>query len=161
MLLLFMLQNMWLNFGKPTEMSHLANFTFLAQLIATLIHYPCTVAIPGLAAWSAFLERIFPTMWSHDRLLWRLNSSLLRHLSSALLFNKLLMHLFRPPPYLISVHRIRLGIMYSVLSRCTRVSHWYSATHTALLLCRILLVLISKEGLGPWHTTVLFISCYS
>ena len=36
-------------------MSHLANCTFLAQLIATLIHYPCTVAIPGLAAWSAFL----------------------------------------------------------------------------------------------------------
>ena len=36
--------------------------------------------------------------------------------------------------------------------------HEYSATHTALLLCRILLVLISKEGLGPWHTTVLFIS---
>ena len=30
-------------------MSHLANYTFLAQLIATLIHYPCTVAIPGLA----------------------------------------------------------------------------------------------------------------
>ena len=47
-------------------MSHLANCTFLAQLIATLIHYPCTVAIPGLAAWSAFLEQIFPTMWSHD-----------------------------------------------------------------------------------------------
>ena len=39
--------------------------------------------------------------------------------------------------------------------------HEYSATHTALLLCRILLVLISKEGLGPWHTMVFFISCYS
>ena len=51
---------------KLTEMSHLANCTFLAQLIATLIHYPCTVAIPGLAAWSAFLEQILPTMWSHD-----------------------------------------------------------------------------------------------
>ena len=53
-------------FGKPTEMSHLANCTFLAQLIATLIHYPCTVAIPGLADWFAFLERILPTMSSHD-----------------------------------------------------------------------------------------------
>ena len=41
-------------------MSHLANCTFLAQLIATLIHYPCTVAIPGLAACFAFLERILP-----------------------------------------------------------------------------------------------------
>ena len=29
----------------------------LAQLIATLIHYPCTVALPGLADWSAFLYR--------------------------------------------------------------------------------------------------------
>ena len=53
---------MRLDFGKPTKMSHFANYTFLAQLIATFIHYPCTVAIPGLAAWSAFLERIFPTM---------------------------------------------------------------------------------------------------
>ena len=39
-------------------MSHLANCNLLAQLIATLIHYPCTVAIPGLAVWSAFLEWI-------------------------------------------------------------------------------------------------------
>ena len=67
--LVFQMRNkvhMWLDFGKPTEMSHLANCTFLAQLIATLIHYPCTVVIPGLAAWSAFLERILPTMWGHD-----------------------------------------------------------------------------------------------
>ena len=28
----------------------------LAQLIATLIHYPFTVALPGLADWSVFLE---------------------------------------------------------------------------------------------------------
>ena len=36
-------------------------FTALAN-IATLIHYTCTVAIPGLADWSAFLEPIVPTM---------------------------------------------------------------------------------------------------
>ena len=41
-------------------MSHLAYFILLAQLIATLIHYPCTVALPDLADWSAFLEQIFP-----------------------------------------------------------------------------------------------------
>ena len=49
-------------FGKLTEMVHLANCIFLAQLIATLIHYPCTVAILGLADWSAFLQWILPTM---------------------------------------------------------------------------------------------------
>ena len=31
----------------------------LSQLIATLIHYPCVVALPGLADWSAFLELVF------------------------------------------------------------------------------------------------------
>ena len=52
---------MSLDFGKLTEMSHLINCTFLAQLIAKLIHYPWTVAIPGLADWSAFLKRILLT----------------------------------------------------------------------------------------------------
>ena len=36
--------------------SHLAYSILLPQLIAMLIHYPCTVALPGLADWSAFLE---------------------------------------------------------------------------------------------------------
>ena len=48
--------------GKPTEMSHLTYSISLAQLMDTLIHYPCTVALPGLADWSAFLELVLPTM---------------------------------------------------------------------------------------------------
>ena len=41
-------------------------FRFIGRLIATLIHYPCTVALTGLTEWSAFLEMVLPTMWSHD-----------------------------------------------------------------------------------------------
>ena len=50
---------MWLNFGKLTKLSHYAYFILLAQLIATLILYPFTVPLPGLANWSAFLEQLF------------------------------------------------------------------------------------------------------
>ena len=57
---------MWLDIGRPTKLSHLAYSILLAQLIATLIHYPCTVALTGLADWSAFLELVLPSMWSHD-----------------------------------------------------------------------------------------------
>ena len=57
---------MWLDLQNPTIMSHLANCIVLAQLIATLIHYPCTVVLMGLVNWSAFLELVLPTMWSHD-----------------------------------------------------------------------------------------------
>ena len=46
-------------------MSHLAYIILLAQLIDTLIHYLCTVALTGLADWSAFLELVLLTMWSH------------------------------------------------------------------------------------------------
>ena len=42
------------------------NCILLAQLIATLIHYPCTVALPGLVGWSAFLELVLSTMLNHD-----------------------------------------------------------------------------------------------
>ena len=42
-------------------MSHLANCILLAQLIATLMHYPCTDALLGYADWSAFLELVLPT----------------------------------------------------------------------------------------------------
>ena len=38
-----------LDIGKLTEMSHLTYSILLAQLIATLIHYPCTVALTDLA----------------------------------------------------------------------------------------------------------------
>ena len=34
----------------------------LAQLMATLIHYTCTVPLPGLVNWSAFLEQVLPTL---------------------------------------------------------------------------------------------------
>ena len=51
-----------LDIGKLTEMSHLANCILLPQLIATLIHYPYTVALVGLADWSAFLKLVLPTM---------------------------------------------------------------------------------------------------
>ena len=47
-------------------MSHLAYSILLAQLIATLIHCPCTVALTGLADWSAYLELVLLTMSSHD-----------------------------------------------------------------------------------------------
>ena len=50
---------MWLDFGKPTEISHLAYSILLLQLIATLIHCPCTVTLPGLADWSSFLEQVY------------------------------------------------------------------------------------------------------
>ena len=38
-------------------MSHLAYSILLAQIITTLKHYPCTVALTGLAEWFAFLYR--------------------------------------------------------------------------------------------------------
>ena len=47
-------------------MSHLTYSILLAQLIATLIHYPCTVVLPGLADWSVFLEWVKLIMLSHD-----------------------------------------------------------------------------------------------
>ena len=62
---LWMFYHLWLDIGKPTELSHLAYSILLVQLIATLIHYPCTVALTGLADRSAFLELVLPTMWSH------------------------------------------------------------------------------------------------
>ena len=43
-----------------------AYLILLTQLIAMLIHYPCTFALPGLTDWSAFLEPVMPTMWSHN-----------------------------------------------------------------------------------------------
>ena len=40
----------------------LGQLHLLVQLIATLIHYPCTVVLMGLVDWSAFLELVLPTM---------------------------------------------------------------------------------------------------
>ena len=57
---------MWLDFGKPNELSHKAYFILLAQLITTLIHYPFTVPLPGLADWCAFLEWVLLTILIHD-----------------------------------------------------------------------------------------------
>ena len=48
----------WLDILKPNIMSHLANYILLAQLIiATLIHYPCAVALMGSIK--------FPFKWCH------------------------------------------------------------------------------------------------
>ena len=52
-------------YWKLTELSHSAYSILLAQLIATLIHYPCTVALTGLTDWSAFLKTVLLTIWSH------------------------------------------------------------------------------------------------
>ena len=41
---------------EQTKMLHYRPILFLANLIATLIHYPFTVPLPGLADWFAFLE---------------------------------------------------------------------------------------------------------
>ena len=51
-------------FWKTDQNHTWPNCTFLAQLIAMLIPYPCTVALTltGLADWSAFIERILLTM---------------------------------------------------------------------------------------------------
>ena len=54
-----------LDIGTPTELSHLAYSILLAQLIPTLIHYSCTVALAGLADWSAFLGLVLLTMSIH------------------------------------------------------------------------------------------------
>ena len=49
-------------FWKTNRNVALGLLHFITQPIATLIHYSCTVALPGLADWSAFLERVLPTM---------------------------------------------------------------------------------------------------
>ena len=49
-------------FGKPTKLSHKAYSILLAQLMATLAHYTYIVPLPGLVDWSAFLERLLPTL---------------------------------------------------------------------------------------------------
>ena len=40
-----------IGFGKLTKISHQAYAISLTQLMATLIHYPFTVVLPGLADW--------------------------------------------------------------------------------------------------------------
>ena len=57
---------MWLDFGKPTELSHWAYSILLAQLMATLIHYTFTLPLSGLVDWSAFLKRLLPTLSIQD-----------------------------------------------------------------------------------------------
>ena len=49
--------DLWLDFRKTAKLSHWVCSILLAQLIATLIHYPFTVPLPGLSDWSAFLYR--------------------------------------------------------------------------------------------------------
>ena len=52
----------WILENRPKYISHLAYCIILLQLIATLIHYLCIVALTGLASWSAFPELVLPTM---------------------------------------------------------------------------------------------------
>ena len=54
--------HMWLDFGKPTELSHWAYSILLAQLMDTLIHYTFTLPLSGLVDRSAFLEQLLPTL---------------------------------------------------------------------------------------------------
>ena len=44
---------MWKDFGKLIKLLYQACYNLLAQLIATLMHYPCTVSLTSLANWSA------------------------------------------------------------------------------------------------------------
>ena len=52
----------WILENQLSEMSHLAYSILFPQLIATLLYYSCTFAIPGLADWAAFLEWVLSTM---------------------------------------------------------------------------------------------------
>ena len=45
-------------FWKTDQIVILGLFHFIGQLMATLVHYTYTVPLPGLANWSAFLERV-------------------------------------------------------------------------------------------------------
>ena len=49
-------------FWKTDQIVTLGLFHLIGPVIATLIHYPFTVALPGLTDWSAFLEPVFLTM---------------------------------------------------------------------------------------------------
>ena len=60
---------MLLDFGKLTKVHVIPGiFHFIspATVISTLIHYTCTVVLPGLADWSAILVQVLLTMRSHD-----------------------------------------------------------------------------------------------
>ena len=49
-------------FWKTVQVVTLVLFHFIGPVNATLIHYPFTVPLPGLANWSAFLEQVFSTL---------------------------------------------------------------------------------------------------
>ena len=49
-------------FWKTDQIVTLGLFILLAQLMATLVHYTFTVPVSGLVDWSAFLERLLPTL---------------------------------------------------------------------------------------------------
>ena len=61
-LLLFVVNIFVTGFWKTDQNVTLGLFYFIVQLIVTLIHYPCTVALTGLADWSAFLRQVLQTM---------------------------------------------------------------------------------------------------
>ena len=49
-------------FWKTDQIVTLVLSILLAQLMATLVRYTYTVQLPGLVNWSAFLERVLPTL---------------------------------------------------------------------------------------------------
>ena len=58
---------MWMEFVKPNILSHKAYCILLLQLITAYSHALLMhSAITGLSCWSAFLEQILPTLWSHN-----------------------------------------------------------------------------------------------
>ena len=49
-------------FWKTNQIVTLGIFHLSVQLMATLVYYTYTVQLLGLADWSAFLERLLPTL---------------------------------------------------------------------------------------------------
>ena len=51
-----------IGFAKTDHNVTLGQLHLLAQLLATFVHYPCTVVLMGFVDWSAFLQLALPTM---------------------------------------------------------------------------------------------------
>ena len=63
LLLSILTQNVFVTgFWKTDRIVTLGLFHFMAQLMATLIHYTFTLPLSGLVDWSAFLEQLLPTL---------------------------------------------------------------------------------------------------
>ena len=56
----------WILENRPNCHTGPIPFYWPMQLMATLIHYTFTLPLSGLVDWSAFLERLLPTLYIHD-----------------------------------------------------------------------------------------------